>query len=204
MPLVIPEGYGEATITWQAQGRANPLSVTLGYLPSAPLPTPGEAAESMAASWEATGGFCDPSRMGQQFTYTGVTVHQNVGGAIQGGAAARSVVGTRTSTDGPMIIASTFVVSKRTAFIGRHFRGRMYVPIMLAAESEVDYLGNIDSVRVGFAQTAANSLLTTMAANDLEPVLLHYSVAVGPTIPPTPITSFTVSGKVGTQRRRIR
>lgn len=205
MPLVIPEGFGEATATWQVAGRANPISVTMGYQALGGLQTPTENAQAIYDALTDANCFCDAGRMYNVFTFTGVTVHENVGGSIVGGASAGSVVGTfDPGGNSPMIISSSLVVGKRSPFIGRHYQGRMYMPFMAFGENAVDLLGNILGSAVSIAQTAAGLLITGMVAGNVPMYLLHYSVPVGPTIPPTEVTSLVVSSKVGTQRRRIR
>lgn len=205
MPLVIPPDFGQATLQWSVIGRANPVSCTIGYAIDLAGITPAQAAQAIYDSLATPNGFCDADRMWDVFTFEGVSVHQNVGGTIFGGNSTGTVVGTNsTATVQPMILSSTLVVSKRTPQVGRHFRGRMYMPLMAFGENTVDYNGNILSAVTGVATTAAGLMLTGMTAQDCPPVLLHESVAVGPTIPPTAITGFSVSSKVGTQRRRIR
>lgn len=205
MPLVIPDGYGEATCTWSVTGRSNPISVTMGYQAAGGLQTPTENAQAIYDSLATPNGFCDPDRMWDVFTFTGVTVHENVSGTIVGGASAGAVPGGMpVGANSPMVISSSFVVGKRSPFVGRHYQGRMYVPYMAFGENAIDYLGNILASTVGVAQTAAGLLLTGMVAGNVPMYLLHYAVAVGPAIPPTEVTSLVVSGKVGTQRRRIR
>lgn len=103
----------------------------------------------------------------------------------------------------------TLIVSKRTEFAGRAYRGRAYLPGQFN-EDEVDEMGVITTPRLVAAQGIANAWLDDLAGSSAMGwpaplVLLHGPPAFGGSAPaPTPVTALQVQGIVGTQRRRIR
>lgn len=95
---------------------------------------------------------------------------------------------------------TAILIGKQTGFGGRTGRGRCYQPGI--REALVDDSGLIDSGSTSSLQTAWDDFRTDLIAAALIPTLLH-----GPDSPisvPMPITSFVVSNKVATQRRRLR
>jgi len=104
--------------------------------------------------------------------------------------------GTLTSSDlePPSVCA---LIKKNTGFRGRHNRGRMYWPGVLA-ESHVDNAGGITSARVTSLQTCADHLLTALAADGVQMSILD---GTGNAVP---VTSLTAESIVASQRRRIR
>lgn len=121
-----------------------------------------------------------------------------------------------TSTEAPVIgslnqnseVSSVALrVTKRTAFVGRGFRGRIYLPWMIA-ETGINELGVLVPAVQASYQTRANGWLTaTNASGDItEMELLHAydpALPVDPEIPATPINSLFVQPVCGTQRRRL-
>jgi hypothetical protein len=97
-----------------------------------------------------------------------------------------------------MIVSAPLRVTKRTGFVGRQYRGRMYVPFT-GLESDISAAGNITSTPLGTIRAAVSRFYANLVAVSISPYLLHSDAA----ITPTPITSFFVQQKVGTQRRRL-
>ena len=104
--------------------------------------------------------------------------------------------GSLTSSDlePPSVCA---LVKKETGLRGRHNRGRMYWPGVLA-ESHVDNAGGITSARVASLQTCADAMLTALAADDAQMSVLD---GLGDAVP---VTTLTAESIVASQRRRIR
>ena len=90
------------------------------------------------------------------------------------------------------------LIRKSTAFAGRKYRGRMYIPDM--ADSQVDYNGNVNSAGQTLLQGIADGWmgLNAIDALLLLPQLLHTAEVLAP----TEVTSLLVENKVATQRRR--
>lgn len=99
--------------------------------------------------------------------------------------------------------AVSLIVSKKTAFIGRQHRGRVYLPGV--PETLVDDSGLLDATYVSDVQTLFNALFTSINADasvaQLE--LFHDSETPG-ALAPTPLSSFLVRNVVGTMRPRQR
>lgn len=100
--------------------------------------------------------------------------------------------------------AVSVVVRKVTAFAGRQYRGRMYLPF--PSTLDIGQGGSWLSGRQAAWQTALNTLFSDMTAglsNNLSEVSLLHAAPQSGTIPsPTPITTLLVTGFAGTQRRR--
>lgn len=200
--LIIPNDTGLVTSSWSLAGKSNPVTTTLG-IHATDDPDPEAFLSEVYNGWTASGGFCTPSKMGIGWTFDGCTmIWRNSSGILEGYAYGDPVVGTLTST--PLIlVSSTLLLQKRTARVGRHFRGRMYLPNMLASEATVDPMGNIESVTLGIVRDAVAVTTDFWDASDTwQPVLLHSDNTITPGY--TPITSWFVPGKTATQRRRLR
>jgi hypothetical protein len=89
-------------------------------------------------------------------------------------------------------------VTKASAFAGRGFRGRMYLPAPYLDEGQINVLGTIDAAAVTSLQTSSTDLFDDLVTLGKPMHILH---ADGVTAP-TPVVSLTVRTKVGTQRRR--
>lgn len=204
--LVIPEGFGEATLKWAVEGRLNPISCTIGFTKSNDTDELGDVMDNMFSQLVTAGSLCAPAGMDTIFTFLSVSCIYNNGGVMIGAeSTSAAVTGTVSSTD-PMIIGNTLIIQKKTGLVGKQFRGRLYFPIMYGGEGNVDYLGNIDS---SIVPVLAGKLATWVSAFQGEdslwiPNLLHHPPKEGITPVPTPITSLVLTSRVGTQRRRLR
>lgn len=199
--LVIPSGYGQCTLTWTLAGKTNPITSTLAI--SGFDDGPQAMVNQIYNSFTIDDGFCDAANMAVGWTFQGVEMIYNDDGVLMGYAAAGDpVTGSRTSVVG-MIVSATALVQKRTARVGRHFRGRMYLPLCILDEAYIDMMGNISTP--GFEmidaawQTTAEQMLDSAV---VVPALLHGAGVDTP--PATEITSLPMSHRVATQRRRLR
>jgi len=200
--IIIPDDCGLVTSTWTMSGKSNPMTSTLGVRDIS-SGDPEAILEEVYNGWTQSGGFCSATQMGTSFRFEGVSMIWNAGsGVFEGYAYGDPVQGTATNAN-PMIVGNTLLLQKRTARIGRHFRGRMYLPIMGLNEAGVDAMGNIDSSSLTILR-AAMAITTDFwdASTTWQSVLLHASMDVTPGY--TPITSWNLQGKVATQRRRLR
>jgi len=204
--LVIPEGFGEATLKWSVEGRLNPISCTIGFAKSSDSDDLGDVMNNMMSQLTETGSLCAPAAMVTIFTFLGVScIYNNAGTMVGAESDHPAVVGTVSSAD-PMIIGNTLIIQKKTGLVGKQFRGRLYFPIMYGGEGNVDYLGNIDP---SILPVIAGKLSDWVSAfqDDTSlwiPNLLHHPPKEGVTPVPTPISSMVLTGRVGTQRRRLR
>jgi hypothetical protein len=111
---------------------------------------------------------------------------------------------TETGTDVASVYASdnvAYIIQKKTASLGRAFRGRAYMPGVI--ESQVDEAGTVNPAQVTGFNTALGTFLTNFNADaDVDYMALLHVEPTGDL--PTAITSLSLASKVGTQRRRIR
>lgn len=105
--------------------------------------------------------------------------------------------------------ANNCIISKKTAFVGRAFRGRVFMPGTVS-EADVDEAGRLLSTRVTALQGAASNWLADFSdtvvtgLTNIQPaVLLHSPPATGGIAPsPSLITNLIVRPIYGIVRRR--
>lgn len=203
--LEIPDGFGNAVFSISVAGRTNPVTFSIGYSPDSGIDPTAHASAIFNAAAGVTG-ICEDAGMMEEFTFNHVTCTFNDGGTFVGGASTAGAVTGTVSSGNPQIISSAVVVQKRTGLVGRHYKGRVFFPYMVNNEGNVDNMGNINSASMGALQTRWNQFyhLLSVATPVIIPNLLHHTPAIGTAPVPTPITSFLVTPKTGTQRRRLR
>lgn len=114
-------------------------------------------------------------------------------------AAGAAVRGTLTQASASPQVS--VVIRKRTAFVGRSQRGRMYLPSCFVGEGIVDEAGLVLPAAVAVFQTGADSLLTQIqAVTGSEGMWLLHS---DPLKTPSFVTDLVVQNVIRTQRRRI-
>lgn len=204
--LVIPPGYGQATLQFSVEGRINPYSVSIGFAKKDDDQPLSDCINGIYQSFTDDDSICGHGAMASQFTCIGASCVYNLEGVMVGAASDLPAThGSLTVTD-PMIVNSTWIIRKRTGLIGRQYRGRMYLPYMWGGEASIDYLGTI----LGTDLAAFGVKLDAFSASVFEgtpdwiPNLLHHAPKEGATPVPTPIVSFSLESVVGTQRRRLR
>lgn len=196
MALIIPAGWGQANLMWQAVGAIRPAEVTIGYKDAALAAAPAQAlrirnimntaglpgsAGTMNTSWTFLGVRC------MLMTESGPTI----------GEFFTTVTGTLGSTPVPSNCAA--LLRKTTASGGRANRGRMFVPPSSIPEANVDQNGAILAATVTALQNSWNSFVTAMAGDSFSLYLFHSADPI-----PTPITALNVQTLLATQRRRMR
>lgn len=118
-----------------------------------------------------------------------------------------SAVANRAGTRvGSSQVSSVAVrVTKRTAFVGKRYRGRVYLPWILT-EADVDEVGVLLPATVTTLQGHANNWLSSLAAAAAITAMHlghNYTGAVDPELGDNQVTSLVVQPTVGTQRKRI-
>lgn len=201
--VVIPVGYGSAVINWNTSNKPEPLTVTLGYATAGTfISAQGNANAIMTALTDLTGGAgpCSPAAMLLSYQLTGVYVYERrvAGPLVRGDSTNAPVVGSVSGAGTELVVNTTLRVSKRTAFVGRQYRGRMYAPYT-RAEADINSTGVISSVPLNAIRQEWGRFLTRLQALPILAQVLH----TDPAIAPTEITSLFVQGFCGTQRRRL-
>lgn len=197
--VTIPNGYGIMTLQWQTIAGKS-VTATCGFSNVFAAMTDPVA---MAAIWcnqlQAAGRPGAANQMSTQWQSAGVyCLFRDLSGGLHSGTYSNVIVGTVALAGADQPVYSPLVVSKVTNFAGRAFRGRMYPPYTLAAESTVDMLGNIAGTQLASLRTSYNAFVAALISSALPPVLLHVNPAVSPVV----INSCLVRPVVGIQRRR--
>ena len=194
--LHIPDGFGQFKAVLTLAGKTNPITITGGYGTPAPGSLPSDHADAINTYFADTG-----MPFAEDNTFESVEVVYNDSGVFIGAASSQAPVpGTYSNTFIPIVNAS-LLVQKKSALVGRHYRGRFFAPLTDLRESDIDPMGNIDVTALGNQQTRWTACWTAWTGGAVvSPVILHQD----PTLAPTSISAFTCVGKVATQRRRIR
>lgn len=111
-----------------------------------------------------------------------------------------TLTGTASAQESPPPQVA-LLLSKRSVFVGRRYRGRSYLPC--GNEQSINQDGSLSSTYLTTLTTAAAAIQAALAsaANNLAgQVILHSEIGVDP----TPVTSFLAGGYVATQRRRLK
>lgn len=191
-PTPIPDGFGIATLKVLRTGASAPDVWTFGYALPAGASTPDGNANTISSSW--VNQFTAASTL-NVYTYIGCHVLQNEGGFLSAGDKVSSVAGTLSAAAAAPAIAVR--VTKRTAFAGRKYRGRVFLPPAYVSETNINEAGVIDASTLASIQTKATAFYAAMVTADMPLHLLHSGATA-----PTAITSLIVRTSVGTQRRR--
>lgn len=187
----IPVGYGIATLKFLRTGASVPYVFTFGYAVDVAITATVEAT-NISGRWTTVYG---ASSFLNSYTYVGCHVLRHVAAGYESGDLITSLAGT---VNAPAASPAAAVrVTKRTAFVGRKYRGRVYLPPFAASESNVDTAGVIDGATLAAIQTRVTNFLTAMNASNNVLKLLHTDLST-----PNTVTSLLVRNSVGTQRRR--
>jgi hypothetical protein len=187
MALSIPDGYAFVSQTLQASFRPKPWYVTYGVTGG----VSGTNAQSLRTifinAWrtELDGSITIGNTRMRDTTFAG-----EAGGAT---------LGSRAGLSTPPNIS--VLIEKNTLGLGRKNRGRMYMPCVLGATTEVAESGIIDTTRHTALQAAADAWYGALSGAGLGLVILH-SDAFAST--PTNVVNLTVDPLIATQRRRLR
>lgn len=209
MSLIIPDGYAQVVLGFRSTnlftGRG---AITLGFgapLGEDPLPLDVFAINIEDAMEANFGALFDT-----QVTFDSVYVANETESVLR----SVSVTGGQNFEDPPPNVA--VLVSKVTAAKGRRGRGRVFL-YGVCGEGDIDTAGNLAGARRTSVQNNwddfIDSILNSVTTFGVQQVILQSTTPTGPGAPanPTPpispppvVTSSTVSGRVATQRRRLR
>jgi len=197
--LVIPPGFGLWTFSLQHAGISHTALVTMGFSVAAP---PYTQANNDAAAL-AFGAAIQPLYDSEVTLTRTVALIGNDGPQIRFESAS-SIAGTRSSQDitPPQ---TTYLLRKSTAFAGRRFRGRMYMPFVSElGTSQTGQLTGAELTILSARATAIAAGLVGGATGSGGLYLLHSESSLSATPAPTAITALTAQAFVATQRRRLR
>lgn len=188
---LIPVGYSQVNLLFTGVGAGRGAQVTFGVKNSAPA-TPATVGAAVNAAMSSSSVMTSVS---SSLTYIGCIVKNgpNSTGAL-GGASASIPGGGNVNAVPPNVC---YLFQKNTAAGGRRNRGHMYWPG--PPENAIDSGGNLDPTIIGPTLTNFEAFRSALATAGYDMVLLH-----GDGGSPTTVTSFGLTSKVATQRRRLR
>lgn len=203
MSLVIPVGYGQASIEFLSDYDPDPWYTTFGVDLSETGGDYEGAATSCAQSFETA----FQSLLSNEVVITACELR--VGQDASGPLLVRVNRGNRGASTGDKLPQNcALLLRKNTARAGRTGRGRMYLPGILQ-ENKVSQTGIIDPTEVATLEDAADDFRAFLAVGGLgidyptPMVLLHNALVPGGT-DPDPVTSLVPDNRIATQRRRLR
>lgn len=200
-PVVIPVGYAQCAVHIRRGTDQQLMAVTFGVSWSAP--NHDTIAQDVGLAWVAA---IPNTALGNQITTVEVVARvAEEGGDPTVQTAAIGVTGTQSG----FLYTSqnvSMLVKKLTNKGGRPNAGRMFVPLLL--ESDVDMDGKIASSAMtqyqGWWTNFLNFLSGTLHGNSTPMVILHALRKSGVLPSPTTVTALLVDALVATQRRRLR
>lgn len=206
MPVIIPPGFAMVTQPYFNNDAAEENAVTYGVSLAGWTGTQVAIANELQAEHIAR--WQSQTDDGFQLLPTRVQIG-NDGPPIVVVATGNIVNGTRAGAAiSPQVAV---ILTKRTSFGGRQFRGRVYLPGTLL-QTDVDQGGRLAAARRTALQTVADLWFSHMetgawsagAGEPLPMVLLHSPPKSGlPAPAPTAVNSLEIQPVVGTQRGRL-
>lgn len=195
MAIIIPVGYGQASLIVGLSGALSDFVCTIGYLPAET--DPAGNAEAIRSAWATTGGGFTANVMGSAYTFRGVSVTEM---GLDGPLVGASLIG-QTGTGAPENPPPNcaVLVRKNTNRGGRKGRGRMYLPACCVPETNTNNRGVIDDGNMPGLTSRLQQSLTAMATGGCPAYLLHEDGSAGDLI-----TGLVPQALMATQRRRLR
>lgn len=195
MSVLIPAGFGLASVRYQRVAGGNEATWTFGF------DLPGAADVSYAEDIHdvliPAANICGPANRQTEWAYKGVNTLQRGDPDLYSFSHTVTSVGTQSATCLPPNCAA--VVTKSSALAGRSNRGRAYLPAAYLPETAVSPAGVIDSGLVATLQGVLGETLIDLATAGLTMVILHSEAGT-----PSPVSSFSLQTLIATQRRRLR
>lgn len=201
--MQIPAGYLNLQILFSRQDGSQAGLITQGLAWDETTSSFNGLAEDLFNMWQ-TNGFW--ARMDASWKYTGARIYaRETGGLLNYGEYYEDVAGGESGLGAPGNCA--FLVQKRTGFVGRKFRGRLFLPGVYES-SWINEDGTVEPTIVADLQARFDDLLGigttpnrawTDVADISGVVLLHSSLTA-----PTPVSQYVVQPQLATQRRRMR
>jgi len=196
--LEIPVGYGLWQFSMTHATIAHVAVTTVGFKVATPPYTQGQLVSALAA-WATA---LQPLHDAEIVYNKAVALIGNDGPALR-----YETTGTTAGSRSTQVILppnNTYLIKKTTAFAGRRFRGRMYIPYV--STNGVTQTGSLQSAEQTILVARASAILTALVAagpNASELSLLHAESALSATPSPTPVAALTAEAVVATQRRRL-
>jgi len=195
--VVIPVNYGSCAMRMLDSAEGKITSWTFGYH-LATLPTAIENAQSIRDAAIFTGSICAPPQYAAATYLESVYVLEHVSGGFRSAEVAVHQVGTR----GGSAVAppqTALGLRKRTEFVGKTRRGRIYLPAMYLLTSDYLESGRVGDTRLSTINAAAAIFLTQLGLGAVPMRLLHTAID----LVPDDVLTLTAAPILRTQRRRL-
>jgi hypothetical protein len=197
--LSIPPGFAQLTFYVSNSTVGHRCVWTIGAALSGGGLTPGQGAALFVAASGALAPIWDSAVTQQGFHALigsdGPPMALDIAGNVQGSASILTMAPPNVS----------YLVKKTTAFAGRQYRGRLYLPFV--PTNELSEAGTFIGATATRLTTAMVNLFAAPGTGSTTGVtgwvLLHRETPAGAAPAPTPITSFQPTFTVATQRRRL-
>lgn len=195
MAYIIPPGFALANFQFSITGDPELMVCGLGFDISSFVGDDQTLVNTIDAAWALEMKTSVPNTVSIDDTV--LYIGQDGGEPTVFTSQSAPVAGTSSGSSVPPNVA--VLIRKSSGVSGRANRGRMFFPGV--SEGLVSPAGVLDSALITQIQGDINSAVAAWASDLLYPVILH---TTGSTLPPTPIVSFSIDSKVGSQRRRLR
>lgn len=197
----IPTGFGQWAVTIQTVGSGHLSVITCGFVNTGSA-TALVNQTRLRLAMGTTGTPLRASNMGTAFSIVNTYVIVNNGGVLLVDNDPTVITGVVAVANPPLNTA--IIVKKPTVQAGRQFRGRMFFPPMGTDEGQISVAGIVAPAEVTAQNARWLAFYNALVFNNIPPCLLHEPPLSGITPPPTGITGFPISNKIGTIKRRIR
>jgi hypothetical protein len=198
----LPVGYAACRFRWGGDALEEEASFTLHVATTGLTPEQISGAAQTAA-YEHLLNF--GTSMSNSYNFRGVDVSLST---IEGEPIiTEGTLNITGGSAGPVVPPNcALLVSKVTGVGGRRNRGRVYYPPVTLNEDQVSNSGTITPATLLLYQADWDAFLAELELSNIPPVVAHqYDPDLGETaLTPTPMISFVVSGRIATQRRRLR
>lgn len=195
--VIIPVNHGSCAMRMLDSAEGKITSWTFGYH-LATLPTALENAQTIADSAMLGSSICAPNQYAAATYLESIYVLEHVSGGFRSAELPIHQVGTRT---GAAVAPpqTALGLRKRTEFVGKTRRGRIYLPAMYLLATDYLESGRVTDTRLSTINTSALNFLTALGANGVPMRLLHTAADQAPDV----VTQLVAAPILRTQRRRL-
>lgn len=195
--VIIPVDHGSCSVRMLDAAEGKIVSWTFGYH-LATLPTALENAETIRDALTLTGSICDEPQYGAGTYLSSVYVLEHVAGGFRSAEVLVNQLGTRSGA--ALAPPQTAIgMKKKTEFVGKRRRGRIYLPAMYLLSTDFTEAGRLATARESTINGAAAVFLGELAAGGVPMRLLH----THPDDAPDVVVELQAAHVLRTQRRRL-
>lgn len=202
MAVIVPEGEGTAQFVFNAVGVTKDCTWGVGLGDTSDFDDLTALAnlifEAFTLTEEPEGVPYEAASFINAWAFSKVVVtFMTPTGPLSGESTNAPISGT--ITEGGLPVNCSLLLTKETGLGGRKFKGRAYIPPLAPDEEGVTVNGQMDGGTRLNIESRYSTAFTQMGVVGAVPVLHHSDGSPG-----TLITGVSLSGTIGTQRRRLR